>query len=293
MLEIRIPVGDDLADALEAWFCEDYQQSWLLHVDPAQPGQELRGYFDTPEAMELAYGQLKAEFAGLPAIATQQQLEDKDWREAYKLHFKPWSERGLHWVPIWEKEHYALPEGDQIVYLDPGMAFGTGNHETTRLCVRRLLDARDAWGNAVQGKSVTDAGCGSGILAISAAKLGFADVFGFDNDPDAVAISQDNAALCELPERIRWLWTDLQGGLAPLTTDLLMANILANVLCEYREVICAAVRAGGRLILSGILAREVAAVHREFAPLVAARTGTPPPFDTRTDGDWADLYYAF
>ncbi len=292
MIELRLPVADALARRLEDRFCEDYQQCWTLHHEPGRP-QQLRGYFADRAALAAALAALRAAFpdlAGEPAIL---ELPEADWKEAYKLHFKPWSERGLHWVPVWERDTYPLPPGDQIVYLDPGMAFGTGNHETTRLCVRRLLDARDAWGPAVAAKRVIDAGCGSGILAISARKLGFTDVYGFDIDPESVRISLDNEHLCGLEGAITFRWADLVEGLAGRQADLLMANILGNVLCAHAALLCGAVRPGGWLVLSGILAREIPEVHASFAPLVAARTGATPQPDSRTDGDWADLVYRF
>lgn len=296
MIEIRLPISDTLAEELEALFCEDYQQAWMIDVHPATKIQQLCGYFESEEAAVAAHAELSGRLADLPAIRDTRELHDQDWKEAYKLHFKPWSERGLHWVPVWEREAYVLPEGDQIVYLDPGMAFGTGNHETTRLCVRRLLDARDDWAGSAQGiagRTVIDAGCGSGILAISARKIGFDPVFGFDNDPDAVSISGDNAKLCELADVIEWRWADLNEGLCSRQADLLMANILAPILVSHRELLCAAMRPTGRLILSGILAAEVRGVHDAFAATIAAITGSEPPFDSRVDGDWADLLYTF
>lgn len=292
MIELRIAVSDDLADQLENYFCEDYQEVWMLYAVPDGSSQQLRGYFADADAAAAGYAALRRRFTALPARVETLDLPDQEWQEAYKLHFHAWSDRGLHWVPVWEKDNYHLPPGEQIVYLDPGMAFGTGNHETTRLCVRRLLDARDDWRGDIAAKAVIDAGCGSGILAISACKLGFGDVRGFDNDPDAVAISIDNARLCDIPDgAISFLWQDLRESLAAASADLLMANILANVLCEHRELLCAALRPGGRLILSGILAGEVERVHAAFAPIVARYTGTVPPFDSRSDGDWADLCY--
>lgn len=293
MIETRFPVEADLAQQLEDFFCEDYQQSWMLEQNFQTGQHQLRGFFSSPEEAATALSALRGRFPELPREVATAVLEDRDWKEAYKLHFKPWSERGLHWVPIWEKEHYALPVGEQIVYLDPGMAFGTGNHETTRLCVRRLLDARDAWGPAVPQKAVIDAGCGSGILAISACKLGFREVLGFDLDPDSVRISLDNELLCDLEGRIQFRWADLQEGLQDRTGDLLLVNILANVLCDHAALLCRSVRPGGRLVLSGILAREVEGVHAAFAPIVAGLTGVDPAMDSRVDGDWVDLLYGF
>ena len=293
MIELRLPVDAGLAQRLEDHFCEDYQQCWMLVENFQTKAQELRGFFDSPEAMETELAALRSVFPGLEEQPEVSELADQDWKEAYKFHFKPWSERGLHWVPVWERENYDLPEGGQIVYLDPGMAFGTGNHETTRLCVRRLLDARDEWGGAVPQKRVIDAGCGSGILAISARKIGFQSVYGFDLDPDSVRISLDNEKLCDLEGRIEFRWADLKEGLKDQTGDLLLVNILANVLCEHAGLLCHSVRPGGWLVLSGILAREYEQVHAEFAPVVASITGASPPLDARTEGDWADLLYRF
>lgn len=293
MIELRLPIDSTIAQQLEDHFCEQYQQCWSIEENWITREQFLRGFFETEEELAAAAAALRAKFPSLNAAPSISELADRDWKEAYKLHFKPWSDRGLHWVPVWERDSYPLPAGEQIVYLDPGMAFGTGNHETTRLCVRRLLDARDAWSGAVPRKSVIDAGCGSGILAISAAKLGFAPVYGFDNDPDSVAISLDNEKLCELEGRIEFRWADLNEGLAGRSADLLLVNILANVLCAHADLLCRSVKPGGWLVLSGILAREVGQVHEVFAGVVAGITGAAPAMDARIDGDWADLLYRF
>ncbi len=293
MIEVRIPVDAAEAEALEAYFCEDYQEHWMLYEDEKRREHELRGFFDTREAAQSAFSALGEE---LPALrgrewTSAQPLADTDWKEAYKLHFRPWSDRGLHWVPVWEADNYPLPDGDCLIPLDPGMAFGTGNHETTRLCVRRLLDARDEWGaDSLAGRSVIDAGCGSGILALSARKLGFSPVEGFDIDPDSVAVSVDNARLCGIEDEVDFRWSGLEEGLAGRSADILMANILANILCDNADLLLGAVRPGGWLILSGILAREVDEVAAHFgARARAAWSGGAARRDSRRDGDWADV----
>ena len=293
MIELRIPLNTQQAGLLEDFFCEDYQQHWMIEENWKTHEQVLHGYFETEEEMSAAVMLLRSRVPDLSNEETVSELKDCDWKEAYKLHFKPWHERGLHWVPVWERDNYELPQGEEIVYLDPGMAFGTGNHETTRLCVRRLLDARDAWGNAVSGKRVIDAGCGSGILAISARKIGFEDIYGFDLDPDSVKISLDNEKLCGIEGSIDFKWADLKEGLTDTSGDLLLVNILANILCDHAELLCRSVRPGGRLVLSGILAKEVDDVHAVFAQTVINRTGKRPEMDARIEGDWADLLYLF
>lgn len=291
MIEIRIPINVELAQQLEDFFCEEYQQRWMLEENWLTKEHFLHGYFETQEDQISEVAAIRKQFPGLSTDEKVSELLDCDWKEAYKLHFKPWSERGLHWVPVWERENYALPVGEEIVYLDPGMAFGTGNHETTRLCVKRLLDARDAWGEAVSNKRVIDGGCGSGILAISARKIGFKDVYGFDLDPESVRISLDNEKLCEVEGSIKFIWADLKEGLKNETGDLLLVNILSNVLCDHAELLCRSVRPGGWLVLSGILASEAQGVHEVFEGVIGNQIGTTPEKDGRIEGDWADLCY--
>ncbi|KAF0094198.1 MAG: ribosomal protein L11 methyltransferase [Puniceicoccaceae bacterium 5H] len=290
MIELRFPVSAEQANALEEFFCEEYQTHWMLYENEKTQQHELRGFFDSDEEAAEQIKALRVTLPNLPEPYEARHLDDQDWKDAYKLHFKPWSDRGLHFVPVWERENYTLPEGDEIVYLDPGMAFGTGNHETTRLCIRRLLDARDRWGDSIGERNVIDAGCGSGILAISARKIGFGPIFGFDNDPESVRIALENAELCEVQDTIEFLWLELREGLERAPADLVLANILANVLMGFADQLCNAVKPGGDLALSGILAREVGEVQRFFE--AAAERNWPEGIalsDQRVEGEWADV----
>jgi ribosomal protein L11 methyltransferase len=290
MIELRIVVEPETTDALEAYFCEEYQENWMLREEWKTGENTLCGFFESREVGESALALLRKDFPRLSNEVQWLEVVDQDWQEAYKLHFKPWTDRGLHWVPIWEKESYVLPQGDQIVYLDPGMAFGTGNHETTRLCVRRLLDYRDGLdASAISDKSVIDAGCGSGILAISAAKLGFDLVYAFDNDPDAVSISRENELLCDLNGSIEFAWADLKEGLAGRKADLVMANILAPILIDHATIIAGAVADKGVLILSGILTHQAEGVKRAFLRHCPETTKV----SSREDGEWADVVLEF
>jgi ribosomal protein L11 methyltransferase len=167
------------------------------------------------------------------------------------------------------------------------MAFGTGNHETTRLCVERLVELAAASarrGVEIAPKRVIDAGCGSGILALSAALLGYRDVAGFDNDPEAVRVSEENAALNGLAGQVKFRLGDLVTGFAEGPGDVVFANILANVLIHYARELTAAVAPGGTLILSGILAVEVEQVKAAFAAVAPEWRQ-----DSRTMGEWSDV----
>jgi ribosomal protein L11 methyltransferase len=243
----------------------------------------LTGYFESMEAAKQAWRDfpIAAEPEWVVTEPRIVELADKDWKESYKEHFKAWKFGHLHWVPIWERERFQLPAGDEVLWLDPGMAFGTGNHETTRLVVERLVTLAMQRGT---GGRLIDAGCGSGILALSAAKLGFKTVAAFDNDALAVDISRQNAELNGLAGTVDFFVGDLVTGLAGRQAEVLLANIQADVLTRYLRELVAAVAPGGILVLSGILAAELAATRAAF---VAAQPDWA--VDSRSMGEWSDL----
>jgi ribosomal protein L11 methyltransferase len=172
-------------------------------------------------------------------------VEEEDWAEAWKAHFHPIpiGER-LVVAPSWSE--YAPAEGQVVVWLDPGMAFGTGSHPTTQLCLEALE------GSVRRGMAVLDWGTGSGILAIAAAKLGAARVIAGDVDPLAVQIARENARINEAEEKIDYLVGETPSfeGWSP---DLIVCNILAGVILDLSEPLSSLLRPGGRLIASGII----------------------------------------
>ncbi len=237
---------------------------WNLYENFEDKGYWLRGVFENEGLANASWQEISElmNFSNEPLLA---ELDDKDWTESYKEHFKPWSIGSIHWVPLWLKDEYVVPEKGNAVWLDPGMAFGTGNHATTRLCVEQLIAFKNGCSHLEEAK-VVDAGCGSGILAISAAKLGANHVHAFDNDPEAVRIAKENAALNGVTESY-FAESDLVTGLQGRKADLVMANILANVLVEFSPCLVEALNPGGWLILSGILAAETDDVANRFQSL--------------------------
>ncbi len=190
LIEIKSEISSGTAGVVEDVLLELGAQNWSVLEDAIAKRAWVVGIFPDEAGARAAWAELRAKIsAGEPELRV---LADADWRDSYKAHFKAWQFGRLHWVPVWEREKFQLPAGDAVLWLDPGLAFGTGNHETTRLCVERLV-AFDIQLEAKGGKRgtarVIDAGCGSGILALSAALLGFGDVTGFDNDPEAVQVS--------------------------------------------------------------------------------------------------------
>ena len=185
------------------------------------------------------------------------ELKREDWAEVWKQFF-PVLKLSEHLIvkPTWRE--YETRPGDCVIEIDPGMSFGTGQHATTAFCLRMLEK------HAGEGGSFLDAGCGSGILAIGAAKLGYAPVRAFDFDPDAVAVANENFALNGLA-----LSAEV-GDAANFRCgpcDFVAANILGHLLKAYRRNIASWVRPGGLLALAGILSEEFPALAASYAEL--------------------------
>ena len=187
-------------------------------------------------------------------------VEEQNWVQLTQSQFDPIRVSERLWiVPSWHE----TPDPAAVnLILDPGMAFGTGSHPTTRLCLEWLER------NVSEGCSVLDYGCGSGILAIAAARLGAARVAGVDIDPQAVEAARSNA------ERngVVALFADSAQPVAG-EYDVVVANILSNPLRVLAPAICAHVRSGGRLALSGILreqAEEIMAIYAQWLPMQVA-----------------------
>ena len=278
--QINVVLDVAQVDATDDVLLERGDERWSLMHDVLVPAACIVGVFERREDAETEWADLAPLLTGVGEM-TLSELPDEAWRDSYKLHFKPWQCGRLHWVPVWEREAYALPEGDVAIWLDPGMAFGTGNHETTRLCCERLVE----WAKTAKAEAkVIDAGCGSGILAISAARLGIREVRGFDNDPEAVRVSGENAELNGLGEAITFYEGDLVTGWIGEPGDLVLANILGHVLMQFVPELTTAVAPGGLLVLSGILATELDQVRDAFTVAV-------PDWrvETRVMGEWGDV----
>jgi ribosomal protein L11 methyltransferase len=185
-------------------------------------------------------------------------VEDADWVRLTQSQFELLQVGPrLAIVPSWRERDAALP-GSVIVELDPGLAFGTGSHPTTGLCLQ-WLEA-----HVRPGMSVIDYGCGSGILAIAAEKLGATDVLGTDIDTQALSASRSNA----LANACKARFVSAQ-DLPEQSADVVIANILANPLCLLAPVLCSLVKQGGTLVLSGILERQYQHVAAAYLPFMA------------------------
>jgi len=290
--EVRAEVSPEMADRLEAYFLESESLRWGVMQKEREDPFEVFGLFDSRTEAETALARLRAEFPELPGHFRYSRIEDADWQNAYKAFVRPWSDRRLHWIPLWERDRIQPPSDAAVVYLDAGMAFGTGSHETTRLCARRLQDYLEAAPGRAADAEVIDAGCGSGVLAFSAAALGVAKVSGFDYDPEAISVCQSNARENPHLPPIPFEVADLEGGLSGRQADLLLANIQTDVLIPEADHLVCAVKPGGRLALSGILVKELEQVRAVYeARFARHRPDSNLSVDSRTDGEWADLLF--
>ncbi len=201
--------------------------------------------------------------ADLSRQLTLERLEDQDWERAWLDRFQPMRFGRRLWIR--PSGHEVTQTDAVIVDLDPGLAFGTGTHPTTALCLG-WLDAQ-----MPQDKTVIDFGCGSGILAIAALKLGATHVLAIDHDPQALLATRNNAERNGVSDRIETVDSrHFQGGRA----DVVIANILANVLVDLAPVIGRLLHPGGQLALSGILSdqvSEVANAYHEYIELAPAQ----------------------
>ena len=199
-----------------------------------------------------------APLAGLVDIPSfsQEEVAEQNWVQLTQSQFDPIRVSDRLWiVPSW----HIAPDPEAIVLvLDPGMAFGTGSHPTTRLCLEWLERTVST------DISILDYGCGSGILAIAAAKLGAKEVLGVDIDLQAVSAAKSNAELNTVSARFEDSTKEIKGQF-----DIVVANILSNPLKALAPAICAHVRPGGRLALSGILTEQSDDLIEAYSPYVA------------------------
>jgi ribosomal protein L11 methyltransferase len=208
-----------------------------------------------PEATEAATLILAQDWAADVHVQAIQAVPEQDWVRLTQSQFAPVDITPEFWiVPSW---HEAPPQARRVMRLDPGLAFGTGTHPTTRMCLRWIATQNQAW------ERVLDYGCGSGILAIGAALHGARRIDAVDIDPAAVTSSRDNAQANGVTLNVGL--PELAQGLYPLV----IANILATPLKLLAPLLCAHVAAGGHLILAGILSRQADELKAAYAPWLA------------------------
>lgn len=230
---------------------------------PLWPSTRVSGLFAGDRDADELLAELGRRLAprALPAPRVER-LPDREWTRLHREAFAPACFGGRLWiVPSWAAPP-PLDPGQVTMRMDPGLAFGTGSHATTAMCLDWLA------GESLADRDVLDYGCGSGVLAIAAAKLGARRVWAVDIDPQALTATRDNAAENQVGSCVQVCDA---GDLPPLTVHLLVSNILANTLSALAQTLCAAVRPGGRMALAGLLRGQSSDVIARFAPWCALR----------------------
>ncbi|GAC16361.1 50S ribosomal protein L11 methyltransferase [Aliiglaciecola lipolytica] len=253
-------IGDMLsANGAQAVTFTDAKDTPMYEPKPGEvmlwPDTQVVGLYDAEFNMKRVIAQLeKSKILGKGFYHKLDQLEDKDWEREWMDNFHPIQFGKRLWIcPSWRD----IPDPNAVnVMLDPGLAFGTGTHPTTSLCLQ-WLDSL-----SLDDRSVVDFGCGSGILGIAALKLGAASVVGIDIDPQALLASKDNANRNNVADKIS---VYLPKDQPDMQADVVLANILAGPLRELREVISDYCKPGGLLVLSGILATQAEEINQLYS----------------------------
>ena len=282
---IEVPCRVDLADDLAA------EVGAALGVGIEITDEGIRFYLDgsyLSKEREFDLRRILDEFCqsrdpGCALSHTSRTIDEEDWADRWKEHFKP-LRVGRRFIicPTWET--FEPNAGDILIRMDPGRAFGTGHHESTRLCLE-WLERRGYGPPHRETDSLLDVGTGSGILSMAAALLGFAPVVAVDNDPEAIEVAEENVSLNRLSEVIR-----LQTGSAAEVAgkfDIVIANIQAFPLVEMATVLAARLQASGRLALSGILIIQKEQVQEAYE----ARGLEVVGFEV--SGEWCLLEFKF
>ena len=284
MIKVSAPVNQNLVLEIESFLFESAPSPWSIVLNRKSKVLFLEGIFKNKQDYQEKIQHLHE---SLSKSLDQIKIEklDESWKEAYKNHFKTWSYKGINFIPEWERVKNANDIGDSCVYIDPGMAFGTGNHETTRLCIELLTDLY--YQQAIPKNSFLDVGCGSGILSIFAQVLGFRSIAGIDNDECAIANSKINASINFKSPKINFSKKNISSIDSNLY-NCVVANIQSDVLMTYCTKFTRALQKRGNLILSGILDYEVEVVRKTFQ-MQLQTDRLDANIYTREKSDWCAL----
>lgn len=280
--QIAITTNALAEDALAALLEREFGQTPSTYTDAATGLVTVSVYWALPEAdvaetkAVLREGLADIEDNGLPVQPgriTIRKVRPKDWSESWKRHFRPIEiGRALLVKPTWSKR--VAKAGQRVVLLDPGLSFGTGQHATTHFCLTQVAALRGRGA----APSFMDMGTGTGILALAAARLGYASIQAFDFDPDCVRIARENAVLNGVTDAVQPYLADVTKlpRVAKAQFDVVCANLICDLLIAQRDRILARLKPDGALVLAGILEKQFSDVTATFRAagwkLVKART---------------------
>ena len=284
--ELEIPVPEALIEDVAALLVEggangvQIGESTLIafYEDSQREGEILES---SASALSLLQGP--------PPQSVLRRREGAEWSERWKEYYHPLQIGRRIWiVPIWEKANFRPAPGALTVLLDPGMAFGTGQHASTVLCLRLLEDALEK-NSAQKTLELLDVGCGSGVLSIAALKMCPGRAMAIDVDELAVRATTENAALNDLARSLKAVQTPLE----QLEDDysLIVANIIAPILINLAPAMVSRCNRPGDLILSGILAEQVEELSQSYQDAARAKNRQLKLIRKLREQDWVALWY--
>lgn len=265
LFKVSISIAPDAEDAVVEMLSELFAQPASVYTDTEKHRTSAITYvegFSNADRARVRDGLRAIQAAGLDIGSGRlsvKQVPHENWAESWKRHFKPLEiSRRLIVLPSWSKRR--AKNGQAVVVLDPGLSFGTGHHPTTAFCLEQIAARRDE----MRSQRLLDIGCGSGILAIAAAKLGYAPVEAFDFDPEAVRVAKANAAVNKVSFAISQRDLTRMPFRSPKKADVVCANLIYDLLIQERDRILARLAPGGTLVLAGILRAQFPNVQRAY-----------------------------
>jgi ribosomal protein L11 methyltransferase len=276
-LDLRFAPGPG-AGALQDFLYAELDAFEPIAIQEHESGDGWRVFFRAGADRDAARAALVSEFGAALLELSPIEVDDDDWARRSQSGIKAVRVGRIVVAPPWD-----VPDGDIVIIIDPSMGFGTGHHETTRLCLRLLQDID------LKDRRAIDVGTGSGVLAIAAWRLGAREAVAIDNDPDALANARENIARNGGGDAIVVLERDLS-DLSLTPADVVMANLTGAVLQRYAAALAALVAPHGHLIVSGFSPSELSDVVAAFRIVhgpEGPRRKRVPAYKELREGDWA------
>ena len=286
MIKLVVEINRHESRIIEETLFELAPHNWTIHFNRRNKSHRIEGVFRSESLASKAANELNNFLDFKNDLNFKfEELCPTDWKNSYKHHFKVWNLTNYFFIPAWEKELFKVPPQSTSIFIDPGMAFGTGTHETTRLCLELMHEAFTF--QKLLDFNLVDIGCGSGILSIFARKLGFQKVLGIDHDQDSISNAQSNQVLNEIDSGLDFMLMDLQ-RLDDMKFNCVIVNIQADVLLENSHRIINLLSEESTLILSGILSFEAKDVEKHYENIMTT-AGINSTIELTEKGQWSAI----
>ena len=283
---ITLPTRD--LTAVENTLYEIAPSNWVITMDKETRVLTLSGLFLSKGDSLRGISNLKEYYDGFLSDFRIEEIDNQFWENSYRHHFKPWNYKNYKFIPLWDKDKIKANNRETPIYIDPGMAFGTGEHETTRLCIEFLIDKFEL--PELTRDSFLDVGCGSGILSILAKSLGFKNVLGIDHDENAISNSIINTNLNLEKNSVIFKKTKIN-LLEKNTYKCIVANIQSDVLISNAKTLITMLEHSACLIISGILNYESEDVIKVYNQCLDT-TDYTFKHELKQKGEWSTVCYS-